>query len=208
MATNKNYSITLGALLDTAELSQKIKNLEKQKHSINFTADSKGLKEATEGANGLGKALDDTNQSMENNLLTFQAANMLLSKTVDVISSMVDQVYELNGAVTDFKKVSDLEGSSLDSYVEKLSGLGKDVARTKSEMVEAATEFKKSGFSDDDSAVLAQVGTMYQNVADEAITAGDAAGFIIAQMKAFNIEAGNATHIIDAVNLFGRYRVN
>ena len=37
-------------------------------------------------------------------------------------------------------------------------------------------------------------------MADEAITAGDAAGFIIAQMKAFNIEAGNASHIIDAVN--------
>jgi hypothetical protein len=31
------------------------------------------------------------------------------------------------------------------------------------------------------------------------MSAGDAANFIIAQMKAFNIEAGNAEHIIDAV---------
>ena len=67
-------------------------------------------------------------------------------------------------------------------------------------MVDAASEFKKSGFSDEDSATLAGVSAMFQNVADDAISAGDSAGFIIAQMKAFNIEAENATHIIDAVN--------
>ena len=61
-------------------------------------------------------------------------------------------------------------------------------------------EFRKSGFSDEDAADLALVATMYQNVADESISAADSAGFIIAQMKAFNIEAENATHIIDAVN--------
>lgn len=67
-------------------------------------------------------------------------------------------------------------------------------------MVEAATAFRKSGFGDEDAANLALVATMYQNVADESISAADSAGFIIAQMKAFNIEAENATHIIDAVN--------
>lgn len=67
-------------------------------------------------------------------------------------------------------------------------------------MVEAATEFRKSGFSDDESATLARVATMYQNVADEAITAGESASFIIAQMKAFNITADDSQHIIDAIN--------
>lgn len=67
-------------------------------------------------------------------------------------------------------------------------------------MVEAATEFRKSGFGDEDAANLALVATMYQNVADESISAADSAGFIIAQMKAFNIEAEDATRIIDAVN--------
>ncbi len=41
---------------------------------------------------------------------------------------------------------------------------------------------------------------MYQNVADEAISASESASFIIAQMTAFGIEAENAEHIIDAVN--------
>lgn len=67
-------------------------------------------------------------------------------------------------------------------------------------MVEAATEFRKNSFNDSDSATLAKVATTFQNVSDEAISAGDSASFIIAQMKAFGIEAGNAEHIIDAVN--------
>lgn len=67
-------------------------------------------------------------------------------------------------------------------------------------MIEAATEFRKNSFNDQDSATLAQVATMYQNVADEAISAGDSASFIISQMKAFNIHAQDAQHVIDSVN--------
>lgn len=67
-------------------------------------------------------------------------------------------------------------------------------------MIEAATEFRKNSFNDQDSATLAKVATVYQNVADEAISAGDSASFIISQMKAFNIASQDAQHIIDAVN--------
>ena len=67
-------------------------------------------------------------------------------------------------------------------------------------MVEAATSFRKNSFNDNDSATLAKVATTFQNVSDEAISASESADFIIAQMKAFNIEAGDAEHIIDAVN--------
>lgn len=67
-------------------------------------------------------------------------------------------------------------------------------------MIEAATSFRKNSFNDNDSATLAKVATTFQNVADEAMSASDSASFIIAQMKAFNIDASNAEHIIDAVN--------
>lgn len=74
-------------------------------------------------------------------------------------------------------------------------------------MLQAATEFKKSGFSDEDAAQLGQISSMYQNVSDEMISAGDSASFIIAQLVAFgdqmtgfSTEAEKATHVIDAVN--------
>ena len=67
-------------------------------------------------------------------------------------------------------------------------------------MVNAATEFRKNGFNDEDSATLAQVATMFSNVSDEEISAADSASFIISQMIAFGIEAENASSIIDKVN--------
>lgn len=67
-------------------------------------------------------------------------------------------------------------------------------------MVDAATEFKKSGFSESESADLALVAQMYRNIADEEITAGESANFIISQMKAFNLTAADSEHIINAVN--------
>lgn len=42
---------------------------------------------------------------------------------------------------------------------------------------------------------------MYQNVSDEAISAGDSASFLISQMIAFDIPAEKAEHIADAVDL-------
>lgn len=67
-------------------------------------------------------------------------------------------------------------------------------------MLEAATEYRKNGFNDDDAATLGLVATQFQNIADEAISAGDSASFIISQLIAFNMEAEDATHIIDSVN--------
>lgn len=67
-------------------------------------------------------------------------------------------------------------------------------------MVNAATEFVKAGYSEDDAATLGYIASMYSNVADEEVAVGEAANFMIAQMAAFNIEAEDSMHIIDAVN--------
>lgn len=60
--------------------------------------------------------------------------------------------------------------------------------------------FRKNGFNDSDAATLAKTATMFQNVSDEAISAGDSASFIISQMIAFGIKAKDAQSIIDKVN--------
>lgn len=65
-------------------------------------------------------------------------------------------------------------------------------------------EFRKNGFNDEDAAQLARVSSMFQNVADETISAGDSAQFLISQLIAFNQNTGdvegNAMHIADALN--------
>lgn len=67
-------------------------------------------------------------------------------------------------------------------------------------MVEAASNFRKNGFGDEESAQLAQIAAYLQNVADEQIDAGTATDFLISQIKGFGIAAEDAIHIVDAVN--------
>lgn len=67
-------------------------------------------------------------------------------------------------------------------------------------MVEAATQFKRAGFSDEDSANLSVYSTMLQNVSDGILEVGESTDFIISQMKAFDLGVEDAEHIISAVN--------
>lgn len=175
---NSAWSILVGVDFDTSNIKTKLqKNLKDYKQKINLDVSD----------------LDDVN-------LTFNVANQLFRDSIELIGSLTNEVYKLDGALTEFRKVSDLSGTALDNYVDELFVLGSEVARTTSEMVESATEFRKNGFNDEDAAQLGQIAAMYQNVADEAISASDSASFIIAQMVAFGIEAENSMHIIDSVN--------
>lgn len=67
-------------------------------------------------------------------------------------------------------------------------------------MLNAATEFRKNGFNDQDAASLGTLAAKFQNVSDEAISASDSASFIISQMIAFGVETNKASMIIDSVN--------
>ena len=67
-------------------------------------------------------------------------------------------------------------------------------------MVQAASTFRKSGFNDEDAATLAEVAATFQNVADTALSADDAAASIISQLRAYGETAEWATHVVDAYN--------
>lgn len=138
---------------------------------------------------------------------TYMSVTTVFYQTIHTIRDMIDEVTELDGALVELKKVTDLEGESLQKFTKEAYAAGADVAKTGTEMIEAATSFAKAGYSEDQILQLGKVATMYTNIADEAISSADAADFIIAQLKAFNLESDdlnktleNSYHIIDAVN--------
>lgn len=130
----------------------------------------------------------------------YAIAAMTLQQAAQAVRNMVSEVMELDSSLVELRKVTDLEGASLEAFTDKAYVAARNVAKTGREMIDATTEFAKSGYDPDAALKLGEVALMYGNIADEEISAGDAASFIIAQMKAFNIEAKDAMHIIDAVN--------
>lgn len=131
---------------------------------------------------------------------TFMSIATVTKTVVNGIKAMVNEVTTLDASLTELKKVTDLEGSSLDAFTKKAYIAGETVAKTGNDMIQAATEFAKSGYNPDDALELGKIALMYTNISDEILTASDSASIIIAQMKAFNIEAENSIRIIDVIN--------
>lgn len=177
------WKIKVGVEIDTSDIQSQ---LNRQDWNVDLGGSTKGIK----GLTAAGQQMN----------LTYQAAHEIFSKSVGAISSMVKQVKEMDSAITEFKKVSDLSGKSLEDYVQGLADAGSTVARTGSEMVRAAGQFRKSGFTDREAAQLAVVAAQYQNVADTIVSSEEAAASIVSQIRAYGESAEFATHVIDAYN--------
>ena len=131
---------------------------------------------------------------------TYMTVTQFFYTTVHTIKDMIYEVTDLDSALVELNKVTDLTSEGLDNLVKKAYEAAEGLAKTGTEVIEATTEFAKAGYDENTALELGKIALMYTNIADEAVNAGDAANFIIAQLKAFNIEATDAMHVIDAVN--------
>ena len=111
-----NFTILVDAeIKNISQITKQLQDLGKQ-NTIGINVNANGLKEASQGVQNLG--------------LNFNQANEIFRESIDLIESMVDQVFEMNTAMIELQKVTDLSGQSLDDYVDKLTQIGDEVART------------------------------------------------------------------------------
>ena len=116
--TNSNYSVLIDAKLQLQEAQKQLDNFKKD-NQLNLDVSVNGADQV--------KNLDG---SMQGLTLTYQQFRQVLDSVVDVASQMYEQVRNLDAAVTEYSKVTDLAGESLDRYVDGLAEIGKEVART------------------------------------------------------------------------------
>lgn len=128
---NKNTSWNIGVGIEiktsTSEIQKKLNEAAK---NVNINIKAKGAKEASDGISNLSKNMNEVSSSAKNFELTYQAANMIMEKSIDIIKSMVSEVYTMNAAQVELAKVTDLSGESMDEYVSKLTDMGAEVAKT------------------------------------------------------------------------------
>ena len=117
------WKINVGVKLDTSKIQSDLnKALQSKSTTVKVKTDGSMSKLAGE--------TDRLNQSTQDVINTYQVFSQILNKSVEAIKSMASATIELDSAMTEFKKVSDLSGQSLDSYVNNLTKVGQSVART------------------------------------------------------------------------------
>ena len=192
MAGSGNYTVRIYPIIDPSKLRDQL-------NGLGTKAGGKEL--GKKMGNQMGDSLADNMVRAVKRKISYGLLNVVSRGVEQGLRSMVNNVVELDKSQVELAKVTDLSGKSMDEFTDKAFKAGEAVAKTGKEMVDATTEFAKSGYDPDTALGLAKVATLYQNISDEEISAGEAANFIISQMKAFGIEGeAGAMHIIDAVN--------
>lgn len=146
--------------------------------------------------NGLKSGIKDAFE----NILRYQLAYKVIDQVISGFKSMVNAVADLDKKLTEFNKVADLTSDKLLEFSDKAFDAADEIGRTDSDMIEAATEFKKAGFSLEDSLDMGKSALLMTNVADGITQTSDAASTLIAVLKGFNINESDIVTIVDKMN--------
>ena len=164
---------------------------------------NKSVKDFGNSANQTAKSTNTLNWSLTDafrRLSNFYLASLPIRAFQTAITDAVQVVKDFDSAITEMGKVTDYSGEKLRAYTRDLAELGTEVARTQTEMTEAATGWLKAGYSEEDAALLSKYSALLQNTADEQISAADATSILVSQLKAYHMEAEEAIKVTDIIN--------
>lgn len=164
MAGSGRYTIQLDALVNDAKIRAQIAAIQKQINGGAFVAaggkNGKGgatmIQQTTKSAQKANKELGKMNKAfvgtqkagkgaglglldVTKKVAAFGAVTTVIQGATAGIGDMVKNVFELDAALTEYKKVSDLGQKGIEKMTDSAFKMGRTVAKTGTEMVQAAT---------------------------------------------------------------------
>lgn len=123
-----------------------------------------------------------------------------------IFTNMITAVKELDAAMTELRKVTDLSERSYREYLNTAKQLSQQIGATLADTVNATADFARLGYSISESTALAEAALVYKNVGDGIDDISTASESLISTIKAFEQfgeSANNAMTIIDRFNEVG-----
>ncbi len=134
-------------------------------------------------------------------LSTYLSGTVIIGKLLQTGKEMVDNVSKIDTSLMELEKVSDLTADGLERVTDRSFKLGKSLAKTGTDVLDAVTTFKRAGYDIEDSMSYAEQALKTTNISENLKDAGQAADSIVNIMKGFKNETPEfATKINDAVN--------
>jgi TP901 family phage tail tape measure protein len=136
------------------------------------------------------------------NFITFLGAGTLIMGGVNAVRSMIDAVKDLDKAFISLRKVTDETDEVYKRFLQTATNNAKALGSNISDIVEMTATWAKLGYEIEQASQLAEVSTVYANVAEITDTS-KAVGDLVTAMKAYNIESTDAIKIADSLNNLG-----
>lgn len=129
-----------------------------------------------------------------------------MTAALRTIKDVVGAVKELDKAMTELKKVTDLTDASYEKFLKDAQSTSQDIGAKLSDTVNATADFARLGYNIVDSQALSEAALVYKNVGDGIDDISEASESLISTIKAFErfgVTAENAMNIVDKFNEVG-----
>lgn len=134
-------------------------------------------------------------------LLGLTSTVAIIQRAVDVAKKMYQEVYNIDTAMTNLKKVTDETDYSYSNFLSRATKSAKELGRAISGVVIQTSEWAKLGYSLKESEELSKWSSIYANVGevDDATAVSD----MVTAMKAYDLGTSSASRIVDSFNELG-----
>lgn len=134
-------------------------------------------------------------------LLGLTSTVAIIQKAIEIAEKMYQNVYEIDTAMTNLKKVTDESDTVYSKFFSRTADSAKNLGKTISGLITQTSEWAKLGYSLTESEELSKLSSIYANVGE--IDDKTAVSDMVTALKAYNIDTDDAAKIIDIYNELG-----
>ena len=192
--SNMFTTLTKGANMTKGEIKEVTNELNKMSSTAVLTG--------TTGKNPIDRLQDGLSSGWDK-FGAFSIGTNIMMDLANGARKAISAVRELDSALTELRKVTDLTESEYDQFMDRAAVSAREVGASVVDTVNATADFARLGYSVSEAEELADAALVYKNVGDGVSDISESTQSLISTMKAFGVEAENSMSIVDAFNKVG-----
>lgn len=177
--------------LNQSDAPEKIGELKKKYAELRAESKKLGLE---------SKNLLDVFEKLFGQHLSTMITMAALHKMQDALRIVYQNVVEIDTALIELRKVSELSGKSLEKYMGRAAEQAQNLGVSISDYIGSTADWKRLGYSDEDAENMATYSTLLKNVGDGIDDVNTSSSYLISTLQGFGLLAKDAESVVDQID--------
>lgn len=177
--------------LNSENAPEKIGELQKQFAELRARSKELGLET---------ESLIDKFEKLFGTHLSTMITMAALHKMQEALRLVYQNVVEIDTALIELRKVSELSGKSLEEYMGRAAEQAQNLGVSISDYISSTADWKRLGYSDEDAENMATYSTLLKNVGDGIDDVNTSSSYLISTLQGFGLLAKDAESVVDQID--------
>lgn len=154
-------------------------------------------------AGGSALTFGDRLKTQLSKLSIYFSGIMLITRSVQILKNMVNNVIDLDTSLIDLKKTTTATNEELKEFYFNANDIGKELGTTTKAVVQAAADWSRLGYNIKDAQEMAKTSSIFASISP-GVDIEKATDGLVSSMKAYKIEASDALDgVASKINIIG-----